>query len=157
VIGQVTDEDRRDVEIEQRVMDAMQREVADDQSVDALHLDLPQVFAAVLLRVAAGHVGIEDERVAADDFERALRGLYELGIERVADVRNEHGNQVGAPGAQALGLRIGRIAELVDRRLHSFAQGFADAVGVVDHVRHRRPRHPRPLRDLADRAHCTKA
>ena len=129
------------------VVHAVQREVADDQAVDALAADLAQILAAVLLRMAAGNVGVEDQRVEPDRLELRLRRLDQLRIERVADIRDQHGDDVGAPGAQALRLRIGRIAELVDRRLHPLAQRPRHAVGMIDHVRHRRPRHAGPLRD----------
>ena len=71
LVGQMADEHRRHVDAEQCVVHAVQREVADDQAVDALVADLAQIFAAMLLRVAARHVGVEDQRVEADRLEFA--------------------------------------------------------------------------------------
>ena len=147
LVGQMADEHGWHVNAEQRVMHAVQGKVADDHTVDALAPDLAQIFAAMFLRMAAGHVGVEDQRIESDRLELRLRGLHQLRVERVADIGDEHGDDVGAPGAQALRLRVGRIAELVDRRLHALAQRAGDTVGMIDHVRDRRARHAGSFRN----------
>ena len=144
----VADEDCGRVAPRQLVVHAVQRELADDETVDALLGELAQIIAAMRLPVPTGNVGVVDERLETGLLEAVLRGLDDLGIERVSDIGDEHCDHVGAAGAQTLGLRVGRIAELVDGGSDALAQLLGHAVGVIDHVRHGGAGDACPLGDL---------
>jgi hypothetical protein len=58
-----------------RVGHPMQRDIADDQTVDALVANLTQIVARVRLRATARNVCVEHQHVQAHLFELGLRGL----------------------------------------------------------------------------------
>src|SRR6185437_378145 len=63
-VSQIADHHRRHVELAQsfmRVGHSMERDVADDQTVDALMADLTQIVARVRLRATARNVRVEHQ------------------------------------------------------------------------------------------------
>jgi hypothetical protein len=142
------DEHRRHLAGEQRVdagrVGALR---GDDDAVDAARDEGVEV-AVLLLAVL---VGVAEQGDVAELEQRLLDGVGEVGEERVADVRHEQADRVGAGRAQRAGLGVRPEVELADGPFDLGPRLGGGGRIARQHARGRRGRDAGALRHVPDR------
>jgi len=103
--------------------------------------------------MATRDIGVEDQKIDPDRLEIGLRRLHHFRVEGVANIRDQHGNEIGTASPEALSERVRNIAKLGDRLMDALAQVRRHAVGVIEHMRHSGRRHSGTLGNFCDCGH----